>query len=473
MNNTFCCENCEFYSDCKGNRQHCVKQIFEEVLSTLAPREAQLLKYLYGYDGVRHTFADANREMHVVGESLQQVKARASRKLRHPNRSKRLKDFFFIIFHHSLTDFYALLTMDIFGIKKDYSSVYFAQKGVNFDTIEKVYNEAGKSDTEIIKEVNTPLAELSQFAKYALWLENAGIRTLNDLLNCDHRLLYVKALEYKEYIVCELQATLSKVGYRIKGKEDLLYIDNAIVELVEQKINSAQSKKIETVELDNLTCEEYVQYRLEKQEFERYCHLIKNIVLIVLKEQLKERNQSGYLLLESIEDKAFLTIPSMVAILQEQGYNLTEEEILKTQGNIKDAPIEVLDLSVRAYNCLKRANRNTVSEIRSMAKDKLRAIRNLGNNSFDEIQNKLALFDCIAPKEVFINEYIERCGISDSFNDMDLPEIIVARFLRVGIYSPKEMVRLSKADILAIQGMSVNDISIIEKVIGEFGLKLS
>lgn len=473
MNNTFFCENCEFYSDCKGNRQHCVKQTFDEVLSTLSLREAQLLKYLYGYDGVRHTFAEANREMRVVGESLQQVKARASRKLRHPVRSKRLKDFFFIIFHHSLTDFYALLTMDIFGIKKDYPSVYFAQKGVNFDTIEKVYNETGKSETEIIKEVNTQISDYLQFAKYALLLEKAGICTLNDLLNCDWSFLYAKALEYKEYLVCDLQAELSKLGYRIKGKEDLLYIDNIIVELIEQKINSARDDIAETVELNGLTCEEYVQYKLKKQEFERYCHLIKNIVVIVLKEQLKEREQSGYLLLDCIEDKSFLSISSMVAKFQELGYNLTEEEILKTQDNIKNAPIEVLDLSVRAYNCLKRANRNTVSEVRNMAKDEMRAIRNLGDSVFDEIQSKLAIFDCIAPKEIFVNEYIERCGIPDSFNDMDLPEIIVARFLRVGIYSPKEMVRLSKADILAIRGMTENDIPIIENAIDNFGLKIS
>ena len=96
MSNLYCCESCEFFSDCKGNRQKCVKQTFDEVLSTLSLREAQLLKYLYGYDGVKHTLADANREMRVVGESLQQVKARAGRKLRHPSRSKRLRDFFYI-----------------------------------------------------------------------------------------------------------------------------------------------------------------------------------------------------------------------------------------------------------------------------------------------------------------------------------------------------------------------------------------
>ena len=237
--------------------------------------------------------------------------------------------------------------------------------------------------------------------------------------------------------------------------------------------NKLETVQAENVDLNFLTCEEYVQYRLKNQERERYCNLIKNIVVIILKEQLKERKQSGYLLLESIENKSFLSISSIVAKLQEQGYELTEEEVLKTQTNIKNAPIEVLDLSVRAYNCLKRANCNTVSEIRNMAKDEMQAIRNLGNNSFDEIQNKLAIFDCVAPSEVFVNEYIERCGIPDSFNDMNLPEIIVARLLRVGIYSSKEMVKLSKADILAIRGMSENDILIIENAISKFGLKLS
>ena len=171
------------------------------------------------------------------------------------------------------------------------------------------------------------MTDISQFEKYALLLKNAGIDTLNELLNSDRRFLYAKAFEYKEYLVCELQAVLNNLGYRIKGKEDLLFIDNVIAELVEQKLNSAQGNIFETVELDNLTCDDYVQHRLKKQEFERYCHLIKNIVVIVLKEQLKERRQSGYLLLDSIEDRGFMSISSMVAKLQEQGFNLTEEDI--------------------------------------------------------------------------------------------------------------------------------------------------
>ena len=51
--------------------------------------------------------------------------------------------------------------------------------------------------------------------------------------------------------------------------------------------------------------------------------------------------------------------------------------------------IEELDLSVRSYNCLKRAGINTVEELTYKSEDDMMKVRNLGKKSLDEVAKKL------------------------------------------------------------------------------------
>jgi len=57
---------------------------------------------------------------------------------------------------------------------------------------------------------------------------------------------------------------------------------------------------------------------------------------------------------------------------------------------VLEMPIEELDLSVRSYNCLKRAGINTVDELIKKTPDEMMKVRNLGKKSLQEIQKKLA-----------------------------------------------------------------------------------
>lgn len=59
---------------------------------------------------------------------------------------------------------------------------------------------------------------------------------------------------------------------------------------------------------------------------------------------------------------------------------------------IRDLPIDDLELSVRAYNCLKRAEINNLGELMDKTEDELTRVRNLGKKSVDEIKEKLANF---------------------------------------------------------------------------------
>ena len=61
------------------------------------------------------------------------------------------------------------------------------------------------------------------------------------------------------------------------------------------------------------------------------------------------------------------------------------------RDKVLEMTIEELDLSVRSFNCLKRANINTVEDLISKTEDEMMKVRNLGRKSLEEVINKLAM----------------------------------------------------------------------------------
>ncbi len=71
-----------------------LKEQLEEVMNTLTPREAKVLKLRFGLeDGKARTLEEVGKEFQVTRERIRQIEAKALRKLRHPSRSKKLKDY--------------------------------------------------------------------------------------------------------------------------------------------------------------------------------------------------------------------------------------------------------------------------------------------------------------------------------------------------------------------------------------------
>lgn len=71
-----------------------LKEHLVQVLSTLTPREEKVLRLRYGIDDSHpRTLEEVGKEFNVTRERIRQIEAKALRKLRHPNRTKRLKDF--------------------------------------------------------------------------------------------------------------------------------------------------------------------------------------------------------------------------------------------------------------------------------------------------------------------------------------------------------------------------------------------
>ena len=71
-----------------------LKEQLEEVMNTLTPREAKVLKLRFGLeDGKSRTLEEVGKEFNVTRERIRQIEAKALRKLRHPSRSKKLRDY--------------------------------------------------------------------------------------------------------------------------------------------------------------------------------------------------------------------------------------------------------------------------------------------------------------------------------------------------------------------------------------------
>ena len=71
-----------------------LKEQIEDVLGSLNEREQKVLKLRFGLeDGRARTLEEVGKEFDVTRERIRQIEAKALRKMRHPSRSKKLKDF--------------------------------------------------------------------------------------------------------------------------------------------------------------------------------------------------------------------------------------------------------------------------------------------------------------------------------------------------------------------------------------------
>jgi RNA polymerase primary sigma factor len=70
------------------------KELMEQVLNTLTPREERIIKMRFGLeDGTEHTLEEVGEQFGVTRERIRQIEAKALRKLRHPSRTRRLRGF--------------------------------------------------------------------------------------------------------------------------------------------------------------------------------------------------------------------------------------------------------------------------------------------------------------------------------------------------------------------------------------------
>jgi len=86
--------------------------------------------------------------------------------------------------------------------------------------------------------------------------------------------------------------------------------------------------------------------------------------------------------------KLFQNIGGLPEDMEEEDPSFPDEET-DDMTKILEMTIEDLDLSVRSFNCLKRASINTVAELAEKTEDDMMKVRNLGRKSLEEVKKKL------------------------------------------------------------------------------------
>ncbi|MCQ2791891.1 MAG: DNA-directed RNA polymerase subunit alpha [Bacilli bacterium] len=96
---------------------------------------------------------------------------------------------------------------------------------------------------------------------------------------------------------------------------------------------------------------------------------------------------------EAVNTAANILIAHLMEFAKDENFTIKFEEPpveVKEDNKVNETPIEDLDLSVRSYNCLKRANITTVYELTQKTEDEMMKVRNLGKKSLKEVKEKLA-----------------------------------------------------------------------------------
>ena len=71
-----------------------LRKELEEVLAMLKPRECEIMRLRFGFDGPSLTLEEVGQVFDVTRERIRQIEHKCIRKLRHPSKAKRIKDFY-------------------------------------------------------------------------------------------------------------------------------------------------------------------------------------------------------------------------------------------------------------------------------------------------------------------------------------------------------------------------------------------
>jgi len=161
-----------------------------------------------------------------------------------------------------------------------------------------------------------------------------------------------------------------------------------------------------------------VQYDVEKVRFEDNVDCDKLIIRVWTNGALKAQDAM------SLASKFLMDHYSVISVLNEA---INEEEYIyekaeKVSNKKLEKRIEELDLSVRSYNCLKRANIHTVGELTLKTEEEMMRVRNLGRKSLKEVVQKLREIG-LDLKRTYDSEYEE--DDYEEEDDYDLSKTIL------------------------------------------------
>lgn len=428
----YCKNKCEFYETCYANREICIKKVFKEILEKLTPREEKVLKLSYGFnDGIARTLNEISEIFGITCGRVRQIKAKALRKLRHPSRGKMFINRKFDIYSID-TCFYKNLLNELIS-QEDNKTLVEKKLGLDYSIIdrEKSFN---KSISTIKTKLETKICDIDELSQYSEALNKQNISTLKELLYLSMKKIQI-AFNYDDYIIFLLQKKLLDMGYRIKTtyyKLEQEYFNNYYIEFLDFNLFS----KIENQNLIDSDLPSGIVTKLLENEitttnklfFDTSRNEIKNIIndnekakefFTIIKQykpnisldkydiynlyvdsnfiscfywnlfnELHINNYSAKSLHSKIKKLKITSFDELINCIEKDFSNVSVEKLFDrymVDKEILQKTIEEMALSIRTYNCLKRANIHTVEELIKKTEDDMLKVRNLGRKNLDEV----------------------------------------------------------------------------------------
>jgi DNA-directed RNA polymerase alpha subunit len=136
--------------------------------------------------------------------------------------------------------------------------------------------------------------------------------------------------------------------------------------------------------------------------------------------------------------------------------SVAAQSIVREKNQDIDPPalkltIEELDLSVRSFNCLKRANINTVRDLIAKTPEEMMKVRNMGKKSLDEVQNKLAM----------------------TIDELDLSVRSFNCLKRANINTVADLISKTGEDMMKVRNMGKKSLDEVQKKLEMMGLSLA
>lgn len=424
--NKYCQETCELYHHCYANHTYCAIQVFEDIWnnSKLQPWEILMTKLSYGFHGNKlYTDDELSNMFKIPVENICATKSKVLRRLRHPQRARHLRPLMDL---NTLDNSYGRLLADLFGAPNAFRK-FVETQGVDLSIVEFDKNSE-RNPNEIRKELDADIGNLHFLELYKHHLKEMGITSLRHLLHISPKKLIAEmgAMSF------QLFDTISNQGYKIKSYDTEIQqlreswintIQNSITDYptydvnlselplgilselwncdtttVEQLLDKLAAKKIDLNHVDN--AHKTIDSFLERHNliFYSYSTLYESKFYITSNFFIE---LFSYLKDQPVE--ILFTLQNEVITLPSQTLNSFWNILRNKYGKIYDGwlyyisnhgwsrtSLESLDLSVRAFHCLKRAGYNTVEDLTTTTEEKLVMVRNLGAKCVQEVKEKLS-----------------------------------------------------------------------------------
>lgn len=158
---------------------------------------------------------------------------------------------------------------------------------------------------------------------------------------------------------------------------------------VSSEENKIHSEYVGTISIDSLfTPISRVSYTVEKTRVDRDANYDKLVMEVETNGAVKPYEAV------SLASKMMIDYLNVIVDLDETTHDLNfmSDRVDDTENHKLEKPIEDLDLSVRSFNCLKRAGIDTLAELTKKTEEEMMRVRNLGRKSLKEVKDKLEEF---------------------------------------------------------------------------------